>query len=98
MLGLPAPIEPRVDVGTLIANDYQMVRGQCGEARQSEPSEDYIPKHRSDVSGKAYIRPGSQTTLNCPLVLSPRPSCKSRTDKNPNIKWVNTFPLPAKEK
>lgn len=73
MLGLSAPIGPRVDVGTLTANAYQMGRGQCGEARQSEPSEGYIPKHRSDISGKAYIRPGSQTTQNRPLVLSPRP-------------------------
>lgn len=60
-------------MGTLKANAYQMVRGQCGKARQSEPSEGYIPKHGSDVSGKAHIRPGSQTTLNRPLVLSPRP-------------------------
>lgn len=73
MLDLPAPKEPMVDVGTLIANAYQMMRGQCGEARQSEPSEGYVPKHGSDVIGKTHIRPGSQTILNCPLVLSPRP-------------------------
>lgn len=67
VLELPAPKEPMVDVGTLIANAYQMMRGQCSEARQSEPSEG------SDVIGKTHIRPGSQTILNCPLVLSPRP-------------------------
>lgn len=73
VLDLPAPKEPMVDVGTLTVNTYQMMRRQCGEARQSEPSKGYVLKYRSDVIGKTHIRPGSQTILNCPLVLSPRP-------------------------
>lgn len=66
--------------------------------KHTEPSEGSIMKLGNDIIDKTHKGHRSQTPLNQPLVRLPRPLCKSRAYKNPNRKWINTLPLPAKEK